>query len=143
MMQMEEKTLQLWEQDPWQYRKEIEATEKRFSDEFLNDYNNGTRWYKRDDLTREERERYSQADHIFFTQWTRLTNLVTRIVRMQHKQDMLDHERWTRQYNAKQAKAQPQKRRIVMSNDPQVMVAAAEQYEMQLMMKRYLIIGEA
>lgn len=138
-MQMEEKTLQLWEQDPWQYRKEIEATEKRFSDEFLNDYNNGTRWYKRDDLTREERERYSKADHIFFTQWTRLTNLVTRIVRMQHKQDMLDHERWTRQYNARQ----PQKRRIVMSNDPQVMVAAAEQYEMQLMMKRYLIIGEA
>ena len=139
MMQMEEKTLQLWEQDPWQYRKEIEATEKRFSDEFLNDYNNGTRWYKRDDLTREERERYSKADHIFFTQWTRLTNLVTRIVRMQHKQDMLDHERWTRQYNARQ----PQKRRIVMSNDPQVMVAAAEQYEMQLMMKRYLTIGEA
>ena len=138
-MQMEEKTLQLWEQDPWQYRKEIEATEKRFSDEFLNDYNNGTRWYKRDDLTREERERYSKADHIFFTQWTRLTNLVTRIVRMQHKQDMLDHERWTRQYNARQ----PQKRRIVMSNDPQVMVAAAEQYEMQLMMKRYLTIGEA
>ena len=138
-MQMEEKTLQLWEQDPWQYRKEIEATEKRFSDEFLNDYNNGTRWYKRDDLTREERERYSKADHIFFTQWTRLTNLVTRIVRMQHKQDMLDHERWTRQYNARQ----PQKRRIVMSNDPQVMVAAAEQYEMQMMMKRYLTIGEA
>ena len=138
-MQMEEKTLQLWEQDPWQYRKEIEATEKRFSDEFLNDYNNGTRWYKRDDLTREERERYSEADHIFFTQWTRLTNLVTRIVKMQHKQDLLDHERWTRQYNARQ----PQKRRIVMSNDPQVMVAAAEQYEMQLMMKRYLTIGEA
>ena len=139
MMQMEEKTLQLWEQDPWQYRKEIEATEKRFSDEFLNDYNNGTRWYKRDDLTREERERYSEADHIFFTQWTRLTNLVTRIMEMQHKQDLLDHERWTRQYNARQ----PQKRRIVMSNDPQVMVAAAEQYEMQLMMKRYLTIGEA
>lgn len=139
MVRISEKKLQLWEKDPWQYRKEIEATEKRFSDEFLNDYNNGTRWYKRDDLTREERERYSKADHIFFTQWTRLTNLVTRIVRMQHKQDMLDHERWTRQYNARQ----PQKRRIVMSNDPQVMVAAAEQYEMQLMMKRYLTIGEA
>lgn len=142
MEQMDEKTLQQWEQDPWQYRKEIEATEKRFSDEFLNDYNNGTRWYKRDDLTREERERYSEADHIFFTQWMRLTNLVTRIVKMQHKQDLLDHERWMRQKGAAIAK-QPQKRRIVMSNDSQVMVVAAEQYEMQLMMKRYLTIGEA
>jgi hypothetical protein len=113
MMQMEEKTLQLWEKEPLQHDQEIRRMEARFSDEFM-----------QKDLTREERQQYSDEDTRFHRQWTRLIKLVTALDRHVTEEMNREHREYMRET---MAKLQP----------------AAEPYEMQQLRRQFIIIGEA
>jgi hypothetical protein len=117
MMQMEEKTLQLWEREPQQHDQEIRRMEARFSDDFKRTMDEGNRWYMRKDLTAEERQQYDIEDTRFHRQWTRLIKLVTDLDNRRHLEFMREH----------MAKLRP----------------AAEPYEMQQLRRQFLIIGEA
>jgi len=117
MMQMEEKTLQLWESEPLQHDQEIRRMEARFSDEFMQQMKEKNRWYMRKDLTSEERQQYDIEDTRFHRQWTRLIKLVTALDNRRHREYMRE----------KMAKLQP----------------AAEPYKMQQLRRQFIIIGEA
>lgn len=121
---MEEKTLQLWESEPLQHDQEIRRMEARFSDEFMQQMKEGNRWYMRKDLTREERQQYSDEDTRFHRQWTRLIKLVTALDRHVTEEMDRQHREYMRET---MAKLQP----------------AAEPYEMQQLRRQFIIIGEA
>ena len=116
-MQMEEKTLQLWEKEPLQHDREIRRMEARFSDDFKRMMDSGNQWYLRKDLTREEWLQYSDEDTRFHRQWTRLIKLVTALDNRRHREYMRE----------KMAVLQP----------------AAEPCEMQQLRRQFIIIGEA
>ena len=124
MMQMEEKTLQLWEREPQQHDQEIRRMEARFSDDFKRTMDEGNRWYMRKDLTAEERQQYSDEDTRFSRQWMRLIKLVTDLDRHVTEEMSRQHREYMRK---KMAKLQP----------------AAEPYEMQQLRRQFIIIGEA
>lgn len=124
MMQMEEKTLQLWEREPQQHDQEIRRMEARFSDEFMQQMKEKNRWYMRKDLTAVERQQYSDEDTRFHRQWARLIKLVTALDRRVTKEMNRQHREYMRKT---MAKLQP----------------AAEPYEMQQLRRQFLIIGEA
>jgi hypothetical protein len=124
MMQMEEKTLQLWEKEPLQHDQEIRRMEARFSDEFMQQMEEQNRWYMRKDLTREERQQYSDEDTRFHRQWTRLIKLVTALDRHKNEEENRKHREYMRETMAK-------------------LRPVAEPYEMQQLRRQYLIIGEA
>ena len=123
-MQMEEKTLQLWEKEPLQHDQEIRRMEARFSDDFKRTMDEGNRWYMRKDLTAEERQQYSDEDTRFSRQWMRLIKLVTDLDRHVTEETNREHREYMRET---MAKLQP----------------AAEPYEMQQLRRQFLIIGEA
>ena len=123
-MQMEEKTLQLWEREPQQHDQEIRRMEARFSDDFKRTMDEGNRWYMRKDLTAEERQQYSDEDTRFSRQWMRLIKLVTDLDRHVTEEMSRQHREYMRK---KMAKLQP----------------AAEPYEMQQLRRQFIIIGEA
>jgi hypothetical protein len=124
MMQMEEKTLQLWEREPLQHDQEIRRMEARFADDFTRRMDSGNQWYMRKDLTAVERQQYSDEDTRFHRQWTRLIKLVTALDRHVTKEMNREHREYMRE---KMAKHQP----------------AAEPYEMQQLRRQYIMIGEA
>lgn len=121
MVQVDEKTLQKWERDPMQYRDQIVSLEKRMRDETRERFENKTGWYFRKDLTLEETLAYSRKDRMESKLYIRLLNLITIIERV----------------------GRPQKRRIEISNDPNKIIKAAEQYGASLMMKQFLFVGVA
>ena len=123
-MQMEEKTLQLWENEPLQHDQEIRRMEARFSDEFMQQMKEGNRWYMRKDLTREERQQYDDEDTRFHRQWTRLIKLVIALDRHVTEEMDRQHREYMRE---KMAKLHP----------------TAEPYEMQQLRRQFIIIGEA
>lgn len=116
-MQMEEKTLQLWESEPQQHDQEIRRMEARFADDFTRRMDSGNQWYMRKDLTAVERQQYSDEDTRFHRQWTRLIKLVTDLDNHRHREFMREMT----------AKLQP----------------VAEPYEMQQLRRQFIIIGEA
>jgi hypothetical protein len=124
MMQMEEKTLQLWEREPLQHDQEIRHMEARFSDDFKRTMDEGNRWYMRKDLTAEERQQYSDEDTRFSRQWMRLIKLVTDLDRHVTEEMNREHREYMRE---KVAKLRP----------------AAEPYDMQQLRRQYIMIGEA
>lgn len=116
-MQMEEKTLQLWEKEPLQHDQEIRRMEARFSDDFKRRMDEGNQWYMRKDLTAEERQQCDIEDTRFHRQWTRLIKLVTDLDNRRHREYM----------RKKMAELQP----------------AAEPCEMQQLRRQFIMIGEA
>jgi hypothetical protein len=120
-VQVDEKTMQLWERDPMRYRDQIMILEKRMRDERRERFENKTGWYFRKDLTLEEILAYSRKDRMESKLYIRIINLTARIERMD----------------------KPQKCRNVISNGPQVLIQTAEQYVMSLMMKQCITIGKA
>ena len=123
-MQMEEKTLQLWEKEPLQHDQEIRRMEARFTDEFMQQMKEENRWYMRKDLTREERQQYSDEDTRFHRQWTRLIKLVTALDRHKNEEENRKHIEFMRETDSK-------------------LRPVAEPYEMQQLRRQFIMIGEA
>lgn len=141
MNKISEKQLRKWEKAPLQYRDEIVRTEQQFTDEFMAAMKAGNRYYQIYKAGSPEWMKEAQKDHQFTLAWNRLIKLVTIITRHDTEVSRAKHQEYMRRPAA--PAPNPKRRRVVISNHAATLIQAAEQYENELYLKRFLTIGEA
>lgn len=142
VVRVDEKTMQLWERDPMRYRDQIMTLEKKMNDELkaYNDQKAG--WYYRQDLLPEKRMVYINNGYKMYKLSNKLYELVAKIRDEEYKIKFSEINR-TIGAHIRKDKAKPQKRRMEISNGPQVLIQTAEQYGASLIMNEFLFIGLA
>jgi hypothetical protein len=152
MNKIDEQLLQKWEKAPLQYREEIVRTEQQMSDEFCSAVRAGNRYYHIYKAGSPEWMKEAEKDHQFTLVWNRLIKLVTIITRHDTEVSRAQHREYMRKLEAEnRAMRRPvapapnlkSRRRVVISNNVATLVQAAEQYENQLYLKRFLAVGQA
>lgn len=136
-----EKQLRKWEKAPLQYRDEIERTEQQFTDKFMAAMKAGNRYYQIYKAGSPEWMKEAQKDIQFTRAWNRLIKLVTIITRHDTEVSRAKHQEYMRRPVA--PASIPKRRRVVISNNVNTLIQAAERYEAQLYLKQFLTIGEA
>ena len=130
MNKIDEQQLQEWERYPLKHRQEIERTELLMSKEFCNSMDAGTRYYNLYRYGTPEYEQAEKENRMFMQTWNRLTEL--KLVILRHDTEKFIASR----------KPKP-RRRVVISNNAATLIQAAEQYEVELYLKRFLVMGKA
>ena len=148
MNKIDEQQLQKWEKAPLQYREEIVRTEQQMADEFCSAVRAGNRYYHIYKAGSPEWMKEAEKDHQFTLVWNRLIKLVTIITRHDTEVSRAEHREYMRKLEAEnRAMRRPvtskTRRRVVISNNVATLVQAAEQYENQLYLKRFLAVGQA
>lgn len=141
MNKISEKQLRKWEKAPLQYRDEIVRTEQQFTDEFMAAMKAGNRYYQIYKAGSPEWMKEAQKDHQFTLAWNRLIKLVTIITRHDTEVSRAQYQEYMRRPAA--PAPNPKRRRVVISNHAATLIQAAERYENELYLKRFLTIGEA
>lgn len=141
MNKISEKQLRKWEKAPLQYRDEIVRTEQQFTDEFMAAMKAGNRYYQIYKAGSPEWMKEAQKDIQFTLVWNRLIKLVTIITRHDTEVSRAQPQEYRRRPAA--PAPNPKRRRVVISNHAATLIQAAEQYENELYLKRFLVMGRA
>lgn len=153
MNKINEKQLTLYEQDPDKNREGIKAMYQQLWDEWEKEYQKHQPFIT-PRMTKEQFCQKCEREIKRSKMLTRITNLHTEVGRIEHEewlqkkrdedqQFVRDLKRRLQPKPHPNPKFKPQRRRVVISNNVNTLIQAAEQYENELYLKRFLVMGKA